>query len=107
MRTYTTISLLMISGILAYASGDAKAGKADYDRACMPCHGPAGTANQNIAKTFKVDMKDLSSSEVQGMSDDELRKIITDRKGKMKPVKSVTGKSVDDVIAYIRTLKKR
>jgi mono/diheme cytochrome c family protein len=37
---------------------------------------------------------------------DELRKIVTDGRGKMPAIHTVTGKSVDDVIAYIRTLKK-
>ena len=63
-------------------------------------------ANPAIAKMMKVDMKNLGSAEVQAKSDDDLKKIITDGGGKMKPVKSVTGKSVDDVIAYVRTMKK-
>jgi hypothetical protein len=43
---------------------------------------------------------------VQSMTDADLKKIITDGKGKMKPVGSVTGPAVDDVVAYVRTLKK-
>ena len=40
------------------------------------------------------------------MSDDALKGIITDGKGKMKPIKSVSGKAADDVVAYMRSLKK-
>ncbi len=40
------------------------------------------------------------------MSDADLTAVITKGKGKMQPVKAVTGKSVDDVIAYVRSLKK-
>jgi len=40
------------------------------------------------------------------MSDDEINKIITDGKGKMPAVKAVTGKAVDNVVAYVRSLKK-
>jgi hypothetical protein len=40
------------------------------------------------------------------MSDDQLKSFITAGKGKMKPVKSVSGKAADDVVAYMRTLKK-
>ncbi|HUI82095.1 MAG TPA: cytochrome c [Bryobacteraceae bacterium] len=90
----------------AYAAGDATAGKATYEKACKACHGAAGTANPGMAKAMGVDIKDLGSSAVQGMSDDDLKKVITAGKGKMKPVGSVTGKSVDDVVAYVRTLKK-
>jgi hypothetical protein len=39
------------------------------------------------------------------MSDDDLKKIITDGKGKMKPVASATSTAAD-MVAYIRSLKK-
>jgi hypothetical protein len=55
---------------------------------------------------MKVDLRNLGSPEIQNMSDDDLKKIITEGKGKMRPVASVTGKSVDDVVAFLRTLKK-
>ena len=44
-----------------------------------------------VAKMMKVDIKDLKSPEVQGMSDDDLMKVITDGKGKMKPIPSASG----------------
>ena len=88
------------------AAGDATAGKAVYDKSCKSCHGASGAANPAIAKMMKVEMKDLSSSEVQGKSDADLKKIITDGAGKMKPIKAVTGADLDNVIAYVRTLKK-
>jgi mono/diheme cytochrome c family protein len=91
---------------MASAAGDATAGKAVYDKACKSCHGAAGVANPSVAKMMNVQMKDLGSSDVQSMGDDDLKKVVTDGKGKMHPVKSVTGKSLDDVVAYIRTFKK-
>ena len=51
-------------------------------------------------------MRDLGSIEVQSQSDAELKAVITDGKGKMKPVKTVTGADVDNVVAFMRTLKK-
>jgi mono/diheme cytochrome c family protein len=90
----------------AFAAGDAKAGKDVYEKSCKSCHGVAGTANPAIAKMMKVDMKDLGSPEVQGLSDDNLKKVIADGQGKMKPIKTVSGKAADDVVAYVRTLKK-
>ncbi len=100
------VLVLALSFAAVCSAADAKAGKPIYDRACKSCHGADGVANPAMAKMMKVEIKDLGSSEVQGMSDEELGKIITDGKGKMKPVHSVTGKSVDDVVAYVRTLKK-
>jgi mono/diheme cytochrome c family protein len=106
MKLGTIILALAFSVGSAFAAGDATAGKAAYDKACKACHGATGTANPGMAKAMNVDIKDLGSSEVQAMSDADLKKIVTDGKGKMKPVASVTGKSVDDVVAYLRTLKK-
>jgi mono/diheme cytochrome c family protein len=101
------IALLLISvSGLALAAGDAAAGKAAYEKACKSCHGADGTANPAIAKMMKVDMKNLGAADVQARSDDDLKKAITDGQGKMKPVKTVAGKEVDNVIAYVRTLKK-
>jgi len=97
---------LTVSAGFGIAAGDATAGKAAYDKSCKSCHGAEGAPNPGMAKAMKVDMKALSSSEVQGTSDADLKKIITDGKGKMKPVKSVAGKDIDNVIAYVRSLKK-
>ena len=55
---------------------------------------------------MKVDVPDLKSPAVQGLSEDDMKKVITDGKGKMKPVKTVSGPAVDNVVAYVRTLKK-
>ena len=102
---FAILTVACLSTTLASAA-DAKAGKAAYDRACKSCHGPDGTANPAIAKMFKVDMQDLKSAEVQAISDDDLKKIITGGKGKMRPVTSVSGAALDDVVAYVHSLKK-
>jgi mono/diheme cytochrome c family protein len=101
-----TLAAILAIGQSISLAADAKAGKASYDKSCRSCHGPDGTPNPAIAKMMKVEMRDLKAPEVQAMSDDELKKIITDGKGKMKPVKSVSGAAVDDVVAYLRSLKK-
>lgn len=87
-------------------AADVQAGKVAYDKACKSCHGADGTPNVAMGKAFKVEMRHLGSPEVQAQSDAELKTAITSGKGKMKPVKSVTGAPVDDVVAYMRTLKK-
>ncbi len=55
---------------------------------------------------MKVDIKDLKAADVQAASDDDLKKVITEGKGKMRPVKMVSGAALDDVVAYVRSLKK-
>jgi len=105
MRSLLIVLGLTASGVTAVDAADATAGKAAYDKSCKSCHGADGTPNPAIAKMMKVDMRDLKSGEVQATSDDDLKKIISDGKGKMKPVASATG-SAADIVAYIRTWKK-
>jgi mono/diheme cytochrome c family protein len=87
-------------------AADAKAGQAVYDKSCKTCHGADGAPNPAIAKAMKADMKDMKSAEIQSMSNDQIKKAITEGTGKMKPVKTLSAVDVDNVIAYIHTLKK-
>jgi mono/diheme cytochrome c family protein len=105
MRTLL-IALSLAAAAAALQAADAKAGEAVYAKSCKSCHGADGTANPAIAKMFKVDMRDLKSADVQAASDEDLKKIIADGKGKMKPVGSVSGAAADNVVAYVRSLKK-
>ena len=105
MRT-VLIALAFAAAATALQGADATAGKAAYDKSCKSCHGADGTPNAAVAKMMKVEMKDLKSPEVQAMSDDDLKKVIADGKGKMKPVAGVSGAAADNVVAYIRTWKK-
>jgi mono/diheme cytochrome c family protein len=104
MRSIVIVLSLAAAATLMQAA-DAAAGKAAYDKSCKSCHAADGAGNPAIAKMFKVDMRDLKSADVQAMSDADLMKIVTDGKGKMKPVTSASG-SAADIVAYIRTWKK-
>jgi mono/diheme cytochrome c family protein len=106
MKRIATVLAVICAAATVSLAADATAGKAVYDRTCKTCHGADGTPNPNIAKMMQVEMKPLGSAAVQARSDDDIKNIITQGNGKMKAVTTVTGKSVDDVIAYVRTLKK-
>lgn len=103
MRSFLIVLGLAAVGTVLQAAD--VAGRAAYDKSCKSCHGVDGTANPAIAKMMKVDMRNLQSAEVQAASDDEMKKIITDGKGKMKPMPALAG-SAADIVAYMRTLKK-
>lgn len=105
MKIISSILFFALSSVVAEAA-DAKAGQATYEKSCKSCHGAAGAPNPVVAKMLKADMKDLGSAEVQSQTDDQIKKTITEGTGKMKPVKTVSGAALDDVVAYIRTFKK-
>jgi mono/diheme cytochrome c family protein len=106
MMNKVAVAFFTFSVALACAAGNAKAGKAIYDRSCKNCHGAEGAGNPNVAKMMKVEMKPLSSAEIQGMSDAQIEEVIEKGKGKMPPVHSVSAAQAADVVAYIRTFKK-
>jgi mono/diheme cytochrome c family protein len=99
-------ALVLVAALAVFAAGNAEAGKAAYDKKCATCHGKLGEGNAALAKTLKVEFRHLGSPEVQKMSDDELKKIVTQGTEKKKPVKGLTDEELSNVIAYIRTLKK-
>jgi len=106
MRTIWIVLGFAAASATALLAADAKEGQATYDKSCKTCHGVDGAPNAAIAKMMKVEMQDLKSSGVQAMSDADLKKVISEGKGKMKPVAAVSGAAADNVIAYVRSLKK-
>ncbi len=88
-----------------FAAGDAEKGKATFATKCKTCHGAGGEGNPGMAKALKVEFRHLGSKEVQARKDDEFKKIVTEGQGKMKPVAGVAGADLDNVVAFVRTLK--
>ena len=93
------ILIVTLSPTVTWAA-DAAAGKNVYAAKCKACHGAEGDGNPNIAKAMKVEMKPLSSTSA------DVKEVVTKGQGKMKPVASVTGADLDNVVAYVKTLKK-
>jgi mono/diheme cytochrome c family protein len=101
---YVSAISVALFGTTAMAA-DAAAGKAVYDKSCKMCHGAEGQGNPGMAKMLKVTFRPLGSKEVQASKDEDLKKVVTQGTGKMKPVAGLNDKQVADVIAHIRTLK--
>ncbi len=106
MKRFSAIAVLAVAGAAGLFAADAAAGGALYEKSCKGCHGADGTPNPAIVNMMKVAIPDLKSAEVQALSDDDLKGIVTNGKGKMRPVKTVAGAAQDDVVAFVRSLKK-
>jgi mono/diheme cytochrome c family protein len=108
MKTFVVL-ICLIATVLwtvpAFAA-DAAAGKAVYEKKCASCHGAAGEGKEAVAKMLKVELKHLGSKEVQAKTDADLKKLILEGMGKMKAVAGIDAKAADNVVAYMRTLKK-
>ena len=91
--------VLALCSTSAWAA-DAAAGKAVYMAKCRGCHGAEGEGNPNIAKMMKVEMKPL------GETTADVKKVVMDGQGKMKPIGGLSGADIDNVVAYVHTLKK-
>jgi len=96
--------------ILTYVSlslaGDFAAGKIVYEKKCKICHGDNGEGNPDVAKKLKAEQKPLWSDEVQKKTDADFKKMFTEGIGKMKPPKNVSETDMDNVITFVRTIKK-
>jgi len=81
-------------------AASAKDGEAVFTAKCKNCHGADGSGNPAIAKMMKVTMKPLGSE-----ADADVKTAVTAGVGKMKPVAGVAAGDLDNLIAYIHTLK--
>lgn len=97
--TRMAVSILALSSTGAWAA-DPAAGKAVYDSKCKTCHGAGGEGNAALAKAMKAEMKPL------GESTADVKKVVSEGQGKMKPISTVTGADLDNVAAYVHTFKK-
>jgi mono/diheme cytochrome c family protein len=100
-------SLLMVAASAPAWAGEAKAGKATYDKLCVSCHGADGKGNPAMAKTMGEKGLNLTTKDVQSKKDDELLKVITQGEGKMPASgKNLSKQEQTDVLAYVRSLGK-
>lgn len=102
MKREHLVWMLSLGLLPAAAMG---AGADTYAARCRSCHGAAGEGNATLARALKAEIRPLGSPEVQARKDDELKKIIAEGTGKMRPVAGLAAADVDAVVAHIRTFK--
>ncbi len=100
------IVLLFVSVSVSYAAGDAAAGKDLFLKKCKACHGDDGAGTPAMLKKFGDKLKPLGSPAVQGMKDPALAKEIAEAANHKAIAKSLKPADTDNLVAFIRTLKK-
>lgn len=93
--------------LLARAPGDPKAGETVFMTRCKICHGADGKGNPAMAKILDAEFPPMDSEYVQSKSPEEMKEVITKGKGKMMPVRGMTEKELENVIAYVHSLSKK
>ena len=91
-------SAILFVVALGSAWADAAAGKATYTQKCQACHGADGKGNPAMVKAMGV-------KPIAGAAAATVKDAVIKGKGKMKPVAGVTGATLDDVAAYVGSLK--
>ena|SRR2546425_8894932 len=88
-------------------AGEAKIGKATYDKLCVSCHGADGKGNPAMAKALGEKGLNLTSKETAKLSDDDALKVITEGRGKMPAAgKGLSKQEQKDLLGYVRSLAK-
>ena len=104
------ISIIMMGMAVAAVVMLSSAAYADdaatiYKTKCAMCHGPDGKADTPAGKAMHVN--DLSSADVQKLSDSDLGAVISSGKGKMPSYKTLTPDQVKDLVGLVRSLGKK
>ena len=103
----------------AFAAGDAAAGKVIYDANCLSCHGATGKGDGPVGKALTPPPRDLSKGEFKFDTDGEggagtdadIKAVV--QKGAMAfggsplmaPWPALSDGDIDNIIAFIRSLK--
>lgn len=102
-RAITLAALTATLTASALAQDPPASGKETFQKNCVMCHAEDGKGSE-MGKMLKV--KDLTSDEVQKMSDDDIKKVIKNGNGSMPAFKQFNDAQLDELLKVIRSLKK-
>jgi cytochrome c5 len=91
-------SVMLIALGVGSAWAAAADGKATFDAKCKMCHGADGKGTPGMVKAMGV-------KPIGGTAEADTKAAVTKGKNKMKPIPGVTGKTLDDVAAFVASLK--
>jgi len=98
-----TIATALAVGLSLPLSANTQDAARTFKSRCAACHGADGTGSP---AGKKMGVKDLTTAEVQKMSNAELNDVITNGRNKMPKFGSLQPGEIKRLVAYIRTLRK-
>src|SRR6187549_1143228 len=99
-RVACSIVILAVAVLVAGPVLAAEDGAALYKSKCAMCHGADG-----VAKKMAEPSRSFNDPKFQGeMTKESIAKVVTEGKGKMKPVK-LTPEQIDAVASHVKTMK--
>ncbi len=104
--TKTIRSLIVFAAAAAMAGAMSFAqssGEATYKAKCQMCHGATGTPSPGMAKMMGI--PSASDPSVKKLTVAEIENVVTNGKGKMKPIAGLSDAQVKAVAEYFKTLK--
>jgi mono/diheme cytochrome c family protein len=100
MRRILSSIAISITVLLGSAFGQT-GGRDLYIAKCSACHAPDGSGNNTIGRSLKLgDMRPV----IQSMTDEQLRQIMLEGKGKMPPLKKFDEEKVRNLTVFLRDL---
>jgi mono/diheme cytochrome c family protein len=120
LRLLSLLALALLIAPSAFAAGDAAAGKKNFDMLCFTCHGMTGTGDGPAGAALNPPPRDFSKGDFKfdadkngkAGEDADLKLVIKNGGGAyggnpaMAPWGHLADKDLDDLIAYVRSLKK-
>ncbi|WP_263409658.1 c-type cytochrome [Terriglobus tenax] len=102
-RALSLVALAATLSTAALAQDPPAAGKENFKKSCEMCHGADGKGS-DMGKMLKV--KDLTSDEIQSMTDDKIKDVIKNGNGSMpKFGSSFNDAQIDELLKVIRSFK--
>ena len=105
--------VFLLAGIFVFSTGqthatgltaaDAASPRSLYIQSCSRCHGSNGKGQTREGRRVEAD--DLTSSDVKGISDAKMKRVITNGRGKMPGFgKRLTPAQIAQIAGYVRSL---
>jgi mono/diheme cytochrome c family protein len=96
------LSLIAISWMVFPGSAFGQTGGRDlYIAKCSACHAPDGSSNNTIGRSLKL--SDIRPT-IKSMTDEQLRQIMLEGKGKMPPIKKFDDEKIRNLTLFLRDL---